>query len=118
MYDVYCKLRDSKGITDYEVSRYTGLNPSTFADWKKGKSAPKTEKLLRIARYFGVTLEYLVSGEGEEMLPGMPTIAQERENTPILWELLEEGKKANTDDLKAVLSILKRFNAYAQKAKG
>lgn len=63
MYEIYCKLRDKKGIKDADVSRSTGITKSTFSDWKNGRSVPKQEKLQKIADYFGVSLDYLTTGE-------------------------------------------------------
>lgn len=54
MYEIYCKLRDEKGVKDADVARGTGIGKSTFSDWKSGRSAPKNEKLFKIAEYFGV----------------------------------------------------------------
>lgn len=118
MYSRYCKLRDEKGVSDYQVAKSIGVNQAVFSDWRRGKSAPKTEKLVRIARFFGVSLDYLVTGEGPEMPADVskpPPVALER---PIEWEILNETKKANLDDLKAVLQILKRLNSYAENKKG
>lgn len=63
MYEKYVEIRDRKGVTDYEVSKQTGIAQSTFSDWKSGRSKPKLEKLLLIARYFEVPIEYFVSEE-------------------------------------------------------
>lgn len=60
MYEKYISLRDSKGVTDYEVSKQTGIPQSTFSDWKSGRSKPKLEKLLLIAKYFEVPIEFFV----------------------------------------------------------
>lgn len=60
MYERYVELRDKKGVTDYRVSKDTGIARSTFTDWKKGRSAPKVEKLLLLAKYFDVPVEYLI----------------------------------------------------------
>ncbi|MDO4632990.1 MAG: helix-turn-helix transcriptional regulator [Eubacteriales bacterium] len=61
MYEAYEKLRKQKGVTDYRVSEETGIVKSTFSDWKSGRSKPKIEKLMILARYFDVPLEYFVS---------------------------------------------------------
>lgn len=53
MYEHYVELRDEKGVTDYRVSKDTGITKSTFSDWKNGRSAPKIEKLALLAKYFG-----------------------------------------------------------------
>lgn len=66
MYNKYAELRDALGLTDYRVSKETGIPASTFSDWKRGKSSPKLHKLLLIARLFGVPLEDLVSDDEKE----------------------------------------------------
>lgn len=60
MYERYVELRDKKGVTDYRVSKDTGIARSTFTDWKNGRSAPKVEKMLLLAEYFDVSVEYLI----------------------------------------------------------
>lgn len=60
MYAKYAELRDSKGETDYKVSKETGIAASTISDWKNGISTPKTDKLLKLAEYFGVPIEYFL----------------------------------------------------------
>ena len=61
MYEKYVALRDKKGVTDYAVSQATGIAQSTFSDWKSGRSKPKLEKLILIARFFEVPIEYFVT---------------------------------------------------------
>lgn len=61
MYTTYVELRDAKGVTDADVSKATGIYPSTFTDWKQGTSEPKLKKLVKLAEYFGVPLETFVS---------------------------------------------------------
>lgn len=63
MYEVYAKLRDAKGLTDYAVGKATGIASSSMSDWKAGRSNPKVDKLFRIARLLGVTIEDLMTEE-------------------------------------------------------
>lgn len=63
MYEIYCKLRDSKGMKDSDVAKATGITKSTFSDWKNGRSNPKDAKLQKIADLFGVTAEYIRTGK-------------------------------------------------------
>lgn len=65
MYEVYGKLRDEKGLTDYKVALETGVPRSTLSDWKLGKSSPKADKLLRLANYFDVPVETFIKKENE-----------------------------------------------------
>lgn len=63
MYNKYVELRDKKNVTDYAVAEATGINKSTFTDWKTGRSEPKIGKLAKIAAYFGVPVDYFVTKE-------------------------------------------------------
>ena len=60
MYKKYVEIRDKKGITDYQVSKDTGITKSTFSDWKSGRSKPKADKLKILADYFGVEVGFFL----------------------------------------------------------
>ena len=63
MYEIFERLLKERGVTAYKVSKSTGIGASTFSDWKNGRSTPKQEKLQKIADYFGVTVDYLITGQ-------------------------------------------------------
>lgn len=65
MYRKYAELRDSRNMTDYKVAHDTGIAASTLSDWKRGVYTPKVDKLMLIAKYFDVPIEYFLT-EGEE----------------------------------------------------
>lgn len=75
MYDRYRSLRDSKRLKDSAIANELGITPSTFSDWKKGKSQPNVDKLVKIARYLGTSVEYLVTGE--DPVPGVKLSSDE-----------------------------------------
>ena len=60
MYSKYARLRDEKGVTDYRVSKETGLSTAMFTNWKQGNYKPKADKLKILADYFGVSIEYFL----------------------------------------------------------
>ena len=65
----YEALRDKKGVTDYRVSIDTSIPKSTFSEWKNGdtgRSVPKVDKLVKLAAYFGVTVEDLLEEVEDE----------------------------------------------------
>ena len=62
MYAKYAELRDAKGLRDADVVKATGINQTTFSEWKNGNAIPKVPKLLKIADFFGITLDELVRG--------------------------------------------------------
>lgn len=66
MYDVFVKLLQKNGVKAYAVAKATGIAYTSFADWKSGRSTPKQDKLQKIADYFGVSLEYLMTGKSPD----------------------------------------------------
>lgn len=60
MYEKFQKLLMNSGKTAYRVAKETGLSPTVFSDWKRGKSNPKIDKLKILADYFGVPIEYFL----------------------------------------------------------
>lgn len=63
MYEIFELLLKRDSTTAYRVSLATGVPNSTFSEWKKGLYTPKVDKMQKIAAYFGVTLEYLLTGK-------------------------------------------------------
>lgn len=70
MYSIFAKLLEQNGIKTSQVARETGISNMTFSDWKNGKSVPKADKLQKIADYFNVSVDYLISGS-EPLSPSM-----------------------------------------------
>ena len=66
MYEIFQKLPNEKGVKTSDVARATGISNMTFSDWKRGKCVPKIDKLQKIADYFGVTVEYIMTGKNSE----------------------------------------------------
>ena len=63
MYEMFEKLCQAHNVTPYKVSKETGISRSSLSDWKTGRSTPKTDKLEKLAGYFGVTVDYLLTGK-------------------------------------------------------
>lgn len=66
LYKKYAALRDQAQVTDYEVSKRTGVSTSTLTNWKYGRYTPKFDKLLAIAKYFNVPVEYFADNNEEK----------------------------------------------------
>lgn len=62
MYSIFEQLLLERGVTTYKVSKDTGIAQSVFSSWKSGISTPKTDKMQKIADYFGVSLEFITTG--------------------------------------------------------
>ena len=62
MYEIFEKLCQDRGVTPYRVCKETGLTTATISNWKAGRYTPKADKLQKIADYFDVSLDYLMTG--------------------------------------------------------
>lgn len=65
MYEFFEKLMQKKDVNHSDVSKATGISQSSLSDWKSGRYTPKADKLKKIADYFGVSVEYLMTGKEE-----------------------------------------------------
>lgn len=91
MYEIFEKLMADKGVTPYRVFKETGVSQSSLSDWKRGRSVPKIDKLKKIAKYFDVTVEYLM-GENIEVKKETPILTKkdERDISKKLQQTLDE----------------------------
>ena len=69
MYSIFAELAQKHGVTAYRLSKELGINQTIFSDWKRGRSTPKQDKLKKIADYFGVSVDYLMTGEEPQSKP-------------------------------------------------
>lgn len=91
-YKIFEDLLKSNKTTVYRVSKSTGISASTFTDWKNGRSVPKMDKIKLIADYFGVSLDYMLSGSAAaDSIPAhvsggkkVPIIGEIRAGSPII----------------------------------
>ena len=62
-YDTYVSLCKKTGEKPYAVASLVGVkNNSSVASWQRG-SVPRHQVLEKIAEHFGVTIDYLLTGE-------------------------------------------------------
>lgn len=66
-YERIFELIEEKGLTAYRVSKDTGISQASLADWRKGRSNPKIDKLQKLSEYFGVSIGYL-TGEADKRI--------------------------------------------------
>lgn len=65
-YDRIFEIMKEKELTAYRVSKDTGISQASLADWRKGRSKPKIDKLQKLSEYFGVSISYL-TGESNKI---------------------------------------------------
>lgn len=66
MYEIFEQLLQKYGVTAYKVAKETGVTQTTLSNWKSGRSIPKQPSMQKIADFFGVSLDYLMTGKEPE----------------------------------------------------
>ena len=108
-FDALCK---AKGVTAAEVSRQTGIATSTLTNWKKGNYTPKNDKLQKIADYFGVSLEYLTTGQDQNepyyLNDDTRDLAQFLFENPDYKLMFDAVRKVKKEDLEFIKEMIDR----------
>lgn len=66
MYEIFKMLCDERGITTYRFCKETGVNSSTISTWKTKNSVCSSRLAGIVAKYFGVSVDYILTGKEEE----------------------------------------------------
>lgn len=96
-YDIFEQLCKEKGVTVSRAALDMGLSKSAPIAWRKKGAAPSGDTLNKLADYFNVTVDYLLTGDEQEKKP----LTQDEE----LLELLDYYK--NRPELKILFSVTK-----------
>lgn len=109
-YEKYASIRDLKHMKDADVAKSAGIPQSTFSDWKKGKSIPKIDKLIKISNALGIGYNELVGAHGlhSSLNPNRPVkISVEAKYETQAQELVDLFKNATPDAQTSVMTLLK-----------
>lgn len=116
--DVVKKLCEEKGIAISRFERDCGFSNGYLRNLKRG--ALPSDKLRQIAQYFGVTVEYLITGEDQPeqdgnvreqyyLDPDARAAAQEVYERPGMRVLFSAARGVSEQDLRTVATILERM---------
>lgn len=81
-------LMAETNVSAYKISKETGISDRLIGYWKKGEKMPSAENLLTIANYFGISVDYLLTGEDKIK----PIADDELELLKYYKELPEHGR--------------------------
>lgn len=59
-------LMKEKRLTARHVSKQTGIPESTLSEWCGGREAKFNDSILKLARFLGVSVEFLLTGREPE----------------------------------------------------
>lgn len=116
-YEAFEKLCKERGVTPYRVAKETGVTTATLSSWKTGKYTPKSEKLQKLADYFGVNVD-VFSDRDVQTLVQADTYYYNKETLEMaqalfknkeLRLLFDATKDIDSTDLYLVYDLVKRM---------
>ena len=83
-------LMEKNGTTQKELAAFVGIRPQSLAQYCSGETQPNGDKLLKIAEYFGVTVDFLLTGTIIENIPVYEMLGLSQ-NTVENLKLIKDG---------------------------
>lgn len=85
--DRLAAAREQSGMTQAQLSKRLGVKPSTLRKWEQDLSEPRANRLSMMAGLLGVSIMWLLNGEGEG--PDAPESLDEPAQKDVLAMLAE-----------------------------
>lgn len=95
-------LRTKKGISMKALGEQLGVSESTVSLYETGKRSPDITMLVRLADFYGTSVDYLIGHEKEPAAKG-------DELTPQEHDLLCAYRAASPDDRAIIDNIVRRY---------
>ncbi len=115
------QLRREKGLSQEQLAEMVGVTRQAVQKWEAGTSRPDMDNLVTLARYFGVSLDYLITGTESAQMNQAHTVSGQATQNPTIvkcccrWEY--EYKSKRTLWGLPLIHIHLRENGFA-RAKG
>lgn len=116
MYEIFEQLCQKHNLTSYKVSKMANVTQTALSNWKNGKSEPSAKTLQKLADFFNVSVDYLLTGEE----PNKETSTLTRRDTKEITEMLNnmedllkqdglmfDGDPATPEAIDSILSAMK-----------
>jgi transcriptional regulator with XRE-family HTH domain len=113
IYERIKELCKKKGVAIKEMEIAVGIGEKNANKWKT--RTPSAESLLKLSEYFGVSTDYILTGEDNGVSKNyyfdqeIETIAQEIARHPGMKTLFEASMSLSDEDLQYVNDLIKRF---------
>lgn len=124
MYEIFEQLLQKHGVSAYRVAKEAGVTQTSLSNWKSGRNTPSAATLQKIADFFGVTIDYLMTGKEDSEKEPQLKPKDERDiknilaNTEQLLKqegLMFDGDPASPEAIESILSAMQIGMEMAKK---
>ena len=130
MYEIFEQLCNERNLSSYKVSKLANVTQTSLSNWKNGKSIPSTQTLQKLADFFEVTIDYLMTGKEEKeesvsqltkrderdiakTVEGLMERLESNDGAPLYFngvEMTPESKILFEQQLKSLVTTVKEIN--------
>ena len=116
MYEIFEQLCQKRNVTPYKVSKLANVTQTALSNWKTGKSTPSAKTLQKLADFFNVSIEYLMTGKESNKEESNLTRRDTKEITEMLNNmedllkqdgLMFDGDPASPEAIDSILSAMR-----------
>ncbi|WP_099205621.1 helix-turn-helix domain-containing protein [Scatolibacter rhodanostii] len=117
IYDRIEKLLQENKMSAYKLSKITGISTGLLSQWKGRSQNPSADKLQKVADCFGVSVDYLLTGEESTQKERPATKSDEPEITfdDFTYAFLDESKELTEENKQKLLEMAKFFKQQQEK---
>ncbi|MEG2516690.1 MAG: helix-turn-helix transcriptional regulator [Acidaminococcaceae bacterium] len=96
-------LRKDRKLSQTELAKIFSVNQNTISRWEKGERSPDPEQLKTMAKYFNVSVDYLLGND-----TSTPTPKQPKDLAKLLAEeeVTFNGRMVSPNDKETMLRII------------
>ena len=91
---------ETSGLKQNEIAEKTGFTSTALVHWKNGRSIPGSVELYKLSKFFGCSMEWLLTGDDE----GKPI-----QSLVIYKERADIAEKRLEDLKKSMIGVIKKF---------
>lgn len=106
------ELREAKGLTQTAVANDLKLARQTYCNYENGKREPDTKTMRLMAKYFGVSLDYLF---GEDNPPENKKIPKDLKKILDEEEVTLNGRMVSEEEKEQMLRVLEALYRDAKE---
>ena len=89
------ELRKEKNLSQFDLSEKTKITRATISNWEQGRCEPSIDDLIKLAKFFAVSIDYLVGKTNDFTISADVSTLSYKEKTLLkFFNLLNE----NTQD--------------------
>lgn len=113
--DRILELIKEGGITAKKLTSDLNLTNSAITEWKKGRAKPGTDAVIKIARYFNVSADWLLTGQDFGADAG-DRITLTADETALIYDyrgLNADGKEYVRQTVRIALNTYKKLDRAA-----